>query len=38
MKSILRVGPKVKESIKNTSGGRFGWEAFRMGFVSELKV
>jgi len=33
VKSILGVGPKVKESIKNPSGGRSGWEAFTMGFV-----
>jgi hypothetical protein len=33
MKSILGVGPKVKESIKNPSGERSGWEAFTMGFV-----
>jgi hypothetical protein len=38
VKSILGVGPKVKESIKNPSGGRSGWEAFTIGFMSELKV
>jgi len=38
VKSILGVGPKVKESIKNPSGRRSGWEAFTIGFVSELKV
>jgi hypothetical protein len=38
VKSILGVGPKVKESIKNPSGRRSGWEAFTIGFVPELKV
>jgi hypothetical protein len=38
VKSISGVDPKVKESIKNPSGGRSGWEAFMIGFVSELKV
>jgi hypothetical protein len=38
VKSILGVSPKVNESIKNLLGGRSGWEAFTMGFVSELKV
>jgi hypothetical protein len=38
VKSILGVGPKIKESIKNPSDGRSGWEVFTIGFVSELKV
>jgi hypothetical protein len=38
VKSILGVSPKVKESTKTPSGRRSGWEAFTIGFVSELKV
>jgi hypothetical protein len=40
VKSILGIDPRVKESIKkkNPSGGRSGWEAFTMGFMSELKA
>jgi len=33
VKSILGLGPKVKDS-----DGRSSWEAFTIGFVSELKV
>jgi hypothetical protein len=38
VKSILGVGPKVKESIKNPFSGRSGCEAFMLGYMSELKV
>jgi hypothetical protein len=36
-KSILGFCPKVNAS-KTPSGRRSGWEAFPIGFVSELKV
>jgi hypothetical protein len=38
VKSILGVGPKVNESIKTPSGGRSDWEAFVLGYTSELEV
>jgi hypothetical protein len=38
LKSILGVGPKVKDSIEDPSGMRPGWEAFVMGYTLESKV
>jgi hypothetical protein len=38
VKSILGAGIRVKEFVKTPSIGRSGWEAFTMGFESELKV
>jgi hypothetical protein len=38
VKSILGVDPRVKESIKTPSGERSGWEAFVLGYTSELMV
>jgi hypothetical protein len=38
VKSILGVGPKVKESIKTLLGGRSGLEAFVLSYTSELNV
>jgi hypothetical protein len=38
VKSILGVGPKVRNPSKIPSGGRSGSEAFTIDFVSELKV
>jgi hypothetical protein len=36
--SILGISPKVKESIEDPLSRKLGWEAFMMGFMSELKV
>jgi hypothetical protein len=38
VKSILGVGPKVKDSIEDPSGRRPGWEAFVLGYTLEFKV
>jgi hypothetical protein len=38
LKSILRVGPKVKDSIEDPSGRRPGWETFVLGYTLESKV
>jgi hypothetical protein len=38
MKSILGVGPKVKDSLKPPLGRRPGWEAFVLGYTLESKV
>jgi hypothetical protein len=38
LKSILGVGPKVKDSIEDPSGRRPGWEAFVLGYTLEFKV
>jgi hypothetical protein len=38
VKSILGVGPKVRNPSKTPSSGRSGWEAFVLGYTSELKV
>jgi hypothetical protein len=37
-KSILGVGPKVKDSIETPSGRRPSWEAFVLGDALECKV
>jgi hypothetical protein len=38
LKSILGVGPKVKDSNEDPSGRRPGWEAFVLGYTLEFKV
>jgi hypothetical protein len=38
MKSILGVGPKVKDSIEDSFSRRPGWEAFALGYTLECKV
>jgi hypothetical protein len=38
LKSILGIGPKVKDSIEDRSGRRPGWEAFVLGYMLESKV
>jgi hypothetical protein len=38
VKSILGVGPNVKDSIETHSGRRSGWEAFVLGYTLESKV
>jgi hypothetical protein len=39
VKSILGVGPKVKDSIEDPfQVGEPGWEAFVLGYTSESKV
>jgi hypothetical protein len=38
LKSILGVGPKVKDSIEDPSGRRPGWGALVFGYMLESKV
>jgi hypothetical protein len=38
LKSILRVGSKVKDFIEDPSGRRPGWGAFVLGYTLESKV
>jgi hypothetical protein len=38
VKSILGIGPKVKESIKNSFKWKIWLGSFMLGYTSELKV
>jgi hypothetical protein len=38
LKSILGVGPMVKDSIEDPSDRRPGWEVFMLGYTLESKV